>query len=226
MRCIAAYSAGLRASPQTASNASTHTSRRQARVGGSRYAGRRMTRLLRVGLAAILAIGAATGCSGIRVSHDYDPGADFSAYRSWYWLPRPGPSGDPRLDSDLLDARVRSAVEEVLAAKGYRKAPTGEGDFGVGWHGAIEGKLDVQTIDRYYGYGPRWGYGYGGVVTDTYVRQYDQGTLILDVVDARQRKLVWRGSAQAEVQERADPEARQRRIREAVEKVFARFPPQ
>ena len=138
------------------------------------------------------------------MSQDYDPQADFSRYRSWSWLP-PGPAtGDPRIDSDLVASRVRQAIEATLAAKGYSRASTGEGDFGVGWHAAIEGRLDVQTIDHFYGYGRGWG-PRGGMTSETLVRQYELGTLIVDLVDTRSRRLVWRGSAQAEVNDRLDP---------------------
>jgi hypothetical protein len=165
----------------------------------------------------------ATGCSGIRVSQDYDPNTDFSGLRTWYWMAR-APSSDPRVDNDLIDGRVRDAVERHLGSRGYRRVPTGEGDFGVGYHLAIQGKIDVQTIDRYYGYG--YGGWYGGMGTETYVRQYDEGTLILDVVDSRSQQLVWRGTGQAEVHQDTSPEQRTARIQEAVDKILAQFPPQ
>jgi hypothetical protein len=49
--------------------------------------------------------------------------------------------------------------------------------------------------------------------------------LIVDIVDMRSRQLVWRGTAEARVDESADPERRDARVREAVEKLFAEFPP-
>jgi hypothetical protein len=164
-----------------------------------------------------------TACTGIRVSQDYDPAADFSAYRSWYWLPR-SPSGDARIENDLVRARVRSAVERALAAKGYAQAPTGEGDLGVGWHAAIEGRIDVRSVDHFYGYGRRWG-PYGGMATETIVREYEEGSLILDMVDSRSGQLVWWGSAQAEVRANLEPHERSKRTQEAVDCILAQFPP-
>jgi hypothetical protein len=182
----------------------------------------RLPCLLAALLAALL-----VGCSTVQVKHDYDPGFDFSGYQSWFWLP-PSEQGatDPRVHNEITEARVRRALEDTLIARGYSKAPSGEGDFGVGYHLAIEGRIDVRTVDRYYGYGRGWrgwsgGYGY----TDTYVDQYDQGMLIVDIVDMRSRQLVWRGTAEARVDESADPERRDARVREAVEKLFAEFPP-
>jgi len=178
-------------------------------------------------LAASLLALATAGCAGFSVSSDYDPQADFSGYRSWYWLP-PSPTGDHRIDNDLVAARIRRAVEASMAARGFAKTGTGEGDFGVGYHGAIQGKIDVQTIDRYYGYGPGWGRygaGYGGIATETYVDQYDQATLILDVVDRRSQKLVWRGSGSARVVEDETPQRRDERARKIVDAILAEFPP-
>ena len=175
-----------------------------------------------LGLALLLA----AGCSSFAVEHDYDPQADFARYRSWYWLP-PSPSGDPRADNALVDARVRAAVENALAARGFTQTSTGEGDLGIGYHIAIEGKLDVRTIDHYYGYGPGWGY-YGGpgrVGSETYVDQYDEGTLILDLVDSRSRKLVWRGSASARLREGLTPQEREERTQEAVDAILNQYPP-
>jgi hypothetical protein len=178
-------------------------------------------------LATVLTL-ASVGCVGFSVSMDYDPETDFSGYRSWYWLP-PSPTGDPRIDNDLVANRVHGAVERSLAARGYVKTSTGEGDFGVGYHGFIEGKIDIQTVDRYYGYGPGWGrygMGYGGVGTETYVDQYDEGTLILDVVDTRSQKLVWRGSTSARVRENDSPKNRDERTQKAVDAILAEFPPE
>lgn len=170
---------------------------------------------------------ALAGCSSIRVNSDYDPKVDFSNFRTWSWLPQPVPEViDPRVHNEIVDQRVRRAVEAGLAARGYQKVEPGHGDFGVGYYAAIEGKVSVQTINDYYGYGPGWGPGPAfGATTQTYVREYDEGTLILEVVDSQSRELVWRASAQAEVSQSAEPEERDRRVREAVEQMLDDFPP-
>lgn len=188
-----------------------------------------MTRTVRsvLVLSAALALVAA-GCVGFPVESDYDPQADFSGYRSWYWLP-PRETGDPRIDNDLVAARIRRAIERTLSARGYVKTSTGEGDFGVGYHGFIQAKTDVRTIDRYYGYGRGWGMygpGYGGIATETYVDQYDEGTLIIDIVDTRSHKLVWRGSTRGRVSDDTTPEERDERAQAAVDAILAEFPPE
>ena len=105
----------------------------------------------------------ALACSGIKVNSDYDPSADFTQLRTWGWLPHAGRSGDPRLDSTLLDSRIRAAVQSEFDAKGYTLATSGTPDFQVAYHVSIEGKLDVDTVYSGYSGGRYGGVGrYGG----------------------------------------------------------------
>jgi hypothetical protein len=160
------------------------------------------------------------GCSQFKIRTDYDRAADFQALRTYAWRPEPPlPSGDPRFDNSLIDSRVRAAVERVLAAKGYAKA-SGEPDFLVGYHAVVRSKTDVAAIDRHYGYR---GVGFGGTYLD--VRTYEEGTLLIDVIDPPTMKLLWRGSATGVVLEKASPEKREQRINDAVADIFEEFPP-
>jgi hypothetical protein len=166
-----------------------------------------------------MAIGLA--CVTIEVSTDYDPSADFTAYATFGWLSeRPETTGDIRLDNPLLHARLRRAVEEEFASRGYEKSD--RPDFRVGYHLSLEKRLDVTTVDRHYGYGRRWGPPHG----ETWATEYEQGTLVLDVVDARVESLVWRGWGSRPIEGRAaSPEESQQAVREVVAAILAEFPP-
>jgi hypothetical protein len=175
-------------------------------------------------LALLVTAAAMGGCSTLKVNTDYDPAADFARLQSYAWLPDPRPpTGDPRLDSSLLDARVRRAVDSQLAARGHREVSPDEADFLVTYHVALETKLDVETIHHGYGYG--WGRWYGGMGGSTRVREYEQGTLLLDFVDPKTRLLLWRGSASARIRPSNSPEESQKRSDEAVAAMLKRFPP-
>jgi hypothetical protein len=177
--------------------------------------------------AAIAAIALSlAACSGMTVRSDFNPGADFSKYTTYAWLPAPQ-TGNPRTDNALVEGRIKSGVDAALAAKGYKKGTEAEANFWVGYHLTIEGQMDVTTVNSYYGYG--WGRGYYGMggagYSDTQVRYYDQGTLLIDVVDAQAKELVWRGTGEAEVRPEMKPEDRERRLNEAIAKILERFPP-
>ena len=168
--------------------------------------------------------GSLGACSGMKITTDYNPetAPNFSAYQTYAWLPQPI-RRDPRVYNSITEDRVRRAVENSLSARGYRKVTSGAPDFLVAWQAAIEGKVDVTMVNGYYGYGYR---GWGAWGAEPMVTEYDEGTLILDVVDGESRELAWRGVAQARVSLNSSPDERGRRINEAVGKILSNFPPQ
>jgi hypothetical protein len=174
------------------------------------------------------------GCSSIEVNHDYDPKADFAGLKSYAWLKEPQkPTGDPRIDGNtILQNRIHEAVDTQLAARGFKKVAS-DADFFVAYHVSLDKRQSVQTLNSYYGYGPGWGYGYGASyrpgygagVPRTYVYEYEEGTLILDIVDPKDKQLIWRGSAQDEVHFKSSPEKDQTQLNEAVRMMLQTFPP-
>jgi hypothetical protein len=162
---------------------------------------------------------ATSACSQFRIRTDYDRTADFQALRTYAWRAEPPlPSGDPRIDNAWIDTRVRAAVDRVLAAKGFAPAGSRDPDFLVGYHAVVRSKTSAATINRRYGY-----LGVGFAYAD--VNSYEEGTLVIDVVERETMKLLWRGSATGVVLEKPGPEKRERRINEAVGGILEKFPP-
>ena len=174
---------------------------------------------------APFALAVALACWTVQVTTDYDPETDFSSYRTYGWLPRtPEATGHPRLDSPLVQERVRSGIERALKAKGY--SPGGEdADFFVTYHLAVDRKLDVQTTSSsFYGL-----YGYRVAIPETTVREYDEGSLIIDVMDAARKQVVWRGVGSGRLRGTSttlDPVQLQQRVYSVVDEVLTGFPPQ
>jgi hypothetical protein len=189
-------------------------------------------RLLQNSLLVATALTAA-GCSTLQTTYDADPEYDFSGLEAYAWKPDPPPqTGDPRVDRDeLLFQRIARAVDRKLTEKGYRKVAVEEADFLVGYYITLEQKVAARTINDYYGWAPAWGYYYGAYpygprgMSETYVYQYDEGTLVLDIADAQSNELIWRGSATDEVNFSSSPEQKQQGIDEAVDRMLADFPP-
>ena len=171
--------------------------------------------------AALLALSLA-GCSSVRIDTDYDPQADFSALTRYAWLAESQPpTGDPRIDSALVDARIRGAIDAQLAERGLRRVEASEADFLLAYHVAVERRLDVQTIYRSYG---RAGWG-GAGYSDTVVRDYEEGALLIDFLRPGAGDLLWRGSAQTRLREQRTPEARDAYARGIVAKILDAYPP-
>ncbi|MCK5406753.1 MAG: DUF4136 domain-containing protein [Candidatus Krumholzibacteria bacterium] len=172
-------------------------------------------------LAVVIALTA--GCSGMSISSDYDPGKieEMKAYKTYAWFP--APREKVRGGSQLVGKRVQYVADQVLQDKGYQLAGQTAPDFMIGWHAALDKKLNYSTVNSYYGYG--WGYWGGTGYSQTYVTEYKVGTLLIDIVDASDNELAWRGTASAEVYPQADEDYRNRQIESAVRKMLDRFPP-
>lgn len=175
-------------------------------------------------LAAACALSA--GCNMLQVTTDYDPSADFGRYQTYAWLDQPASkTGDYRLDSPLLAERLKRAIDEALPGRGLVLAEPEQADLLVGYHLTVQDKVDVTTIDRHYGYGAYWRYGGGAGYSETYVSQYEQGTLVIDLVDTRSERLVWRGAGQSRLKASTTPEESEERARNVVSHILFRFPP-
>lgn len=163
-----------------------------------------MRSILKLGVALIAGL---MGCATAQVQTDWDANAQFTKYATYAWMDTP--EMQAMQQATLFDRRLRSSVEAQLTAKGLRKADAnGESDLLVVYHTGVKDKIDVQQ----WGYiAPRWD-----------VREYQQGTLVLDLVDAKNRSLVWRGTATDEVSGGADPSSD--KVAKTVQKMFERFP--
>ena len=80
-----------------------------------------------------------TDCSSVRTQYDFDPSADFSAWRTYAWYPSGSPpTGDPRLNNPLLHRRIEAAVNRKLGARDSTQVQEGTPDFYVNYHLSTE----------------------------------------------------------------------------------------
>lgn len=166
-------------------------------------------------------------CATLQVAVDYNPDFDFGSIGTYAWLPHESPPGtDLRINNALINDRVVAAVDARLEAKGYRKTDAGTPDVYVTWLGAIDRRIRMDTINNYYG--PYW-YGSRGCCWGgprrTLVSEYEEGTLIVDVLNAVDRKLVWRGTGSDYIRTMKTPEETTRNINAAIAGILADFPP-
>jgi len=163
----------------------------------------------------------AAGYAWAKVNFDYDQSVDFSGYSTYAWLERDN-SVESRLPEHLL-IRLQRVTEEVLAEKGFDPAPAPpQTDLLLTFYYGDQDELQINHVS-YGPYSP-WGYGYwpGFNYGYTEVRSYKQGTLVLDIVDARTHKLVWMGILEKEVRS-SDPPGK--RMQKSITKLLKNFPP-
>ena len=171
------------------------------------------------------------GCSTVRVSQDFDIKTDFTRYQTYDWAPPPPQiSNDIMMDSQLMDRRIRRAIEEVLAAEGFSHTPDEKPDLYITYYIVVRTRLEAESFNRGFGwYGFRHPYGgyhypyWGGL--NTYVRQYDEGTLIIDFADSGTKELIWRGIGSRRVTRHSSPEKTTAAVKETVAQILAQYPP-
>jgi hypothetical protein len=160
-----------------------------------------------------IALLAATVSFAQQVKTDYDRSTNFSQYKTYSW--EKVQTQDP-----LWVDRIEEAVNRALAAKGWTQVPSG-GNVAVV---AMEMTRNQRTLDTFYnnfGGGWRWGGGFGNATTT--VNNYKVGTLVVDLFDASDKKVIWRGSSSNTLSSKSDKNIKD--LDKGVQKMFDHFPP-
>lgn len=176
-------------------------------------------------LLAALALSACGG--GMTITTDFDDSTDFSALRTFRYAHK-----DELNPSDVLQTnpfagkRVRAAIESNLNKLGYILEDTEIPDFVILAHAGVKDKVSVTnwgtSYGGYYGgwYDPWWG-PYGG---NTSVSYYEEGTLVIDIVNVTDKELIWRGMATGTLPSNPSAEQSEKNINKAVGGILSRFP--
>src|SRR6266850_6000115 len=155
--------------------------------------------------------------SAQQVKTDYDRSANFGQYKTYSW--------EQVKTIDTLDVdRIKNAVNVALMAKGWTQVESG-GDVSIV---AMEITRNQQTLNTFYnGFGGGWGwrrFGGGGLgEATTTTETYKVGTLVVDLFDAKTKKLLWRGSSSNTLSNNSNKNIKN--LDKGVEKMFKKFPP-
>lgn len=182
-----------------------------------------MKSLFRTLLLAVAAAVAIAGCAtGPRVSADYDKSVDFKAYRSFGFYQPLGT--DQAGYQSLVTQTLTDAARSEMQARGYDYAETGA-DLLINFNARLAQQTNISQTPApiYYGYRRGFYGGWGGYAYETRVDQYVEGTLNIDIIDAKRKQLVWEGVAVGRVTQKAQQD-RQAALRAAVAEIFAKYP--
>ena len=165
-------------------------------------------------------------CSGISVTSDWDPGVDFSQFKTFVVLEETQQSVNR-----LVDQRIRAAIVAELTTKKLRQVDTPDkADLAIGYQITTEQQTSFHTVHNDWGtrgYRSRrtthWGTP-AGTSTTTQVN-FTVGTLVIAAFQMSDKELVWEGSASGTVNPSSGPEQREQRINDAVQRILKDFPP-
>lgn len=173
--------------------------------------------------ALILIASVLSGCAGAQVKTDADRDADFSRYRS-YALQRGRVLNDQSVagvsENPLLEERIQKAIARELARKGLQPTDPSRADLIATYTASARTKVTDTVTPAEPGFEPYDEWYWGPGFEDVRVDEYREGTLIIDLIDADTRKLVWRAIARAESKDFADADF----IRGTVDKAIEKYP--
>ena len=179
-------------------------------------------------LTYVLAALVAAGCSTVQVRSTPAPNANLAALHTFAFMTPVQPdSAAARLDQSPEGQQIRARVAQNLVDKGYAPAPANaQPDFLVAYRTFLQQKTDVQSWGYPGPWGWGWGWGWSGWAwggPDVSVRQYTEGTLVVDFVDPASHRVLWRGTATGVVEHPQNPNLH--KVAKAVDKLMHHYPP-
>lgn len=170
-----------------------------------------------------------SSCTSVQVLSDYDKDANFNGYKSYAFYKT---GIDKAQISDLDKKRILRAIETEMGSRGFVKSENpdilvsmftkereqvdiynnywGGGGFGWGWNPYFWGG----------GFGPGLGWGGGNNVSTR-----TEGSLYIDLIDAKNKELVWQGRGIGTLNNTKNIEKKEIRIKEFVSEILKAYPP-
>lgn len=192
-----------------------------------------MRRFVPHGLLAAAAVAMATACAAPMRVHSYtETGRDIRAFKSFAMGPaKLSETGDPRLDDNpfFMD-RVQMNVERQMTGRGYEKTDAGRSDLVVHYHASVNQEIELKDRPRpecANGINPTSPPVGGGAPPLSSCRPYvyDAGTLLIDLVDRKTDKVVWRGWAEGSIDGLLDNQQwMEEHVDAAVAKIMSQLP--
>ncbi len=152
-------------------------------------------------------------CASVRVSADYDKSVDYTQYATYAFYK----DGIDKVKiNDLDKKRILKAVERELQAKGM--TTSADPDILINFFTDSTENINVDQWSYGFGYyGIGWGTSYNNVYRTT------EGTLYIDLIDAKRKELVWQGVGEGALTK--DIEKKEVRINEFVARILSKYPP-
>ena len=158
-----------------------------------------------------------TSCSSLYVNTDYDKKAKFAAYKTYAY----NKSSIDKLEiSDLDKKRILYALDAAMPTKGFSKSENPDVLINI-----FTKERERVNVYNNMGWGPGWGWGmgWGMGMGFTQTTTTPEGTLYIDIVDAKTKELVWQGIGTGYLT--TNFEKKDERIAEFVSKILEQYPP-
>jgi len=170
-----------------------------------------------------------SSCESMKVVSDYDKNVNFSKYKTYNVLQ--WDKEESARINEFDQKRIINALHEQMQARGYKRVDSGS-DISVNPFLILDAKEQTTAYTNHYnmgGYGYYGGFGYYGFgpgytmgTTTFHTEQYTVGTLIIDVLDNKTKRLIWQGIGKGTIKE--SRQDRDKNIPKAIAKIMEPYP--
>jgi hypothetical protein len=147
--------------------------------------------------------------SAQKITIEFDESRDFSDFKSFTLLNGRISSKNASLNNDLVQRKVETLIRKHLAERKLSEVAS-QPDLNIDWSLGSGKRTHVE----------RYGAGWHGAHHVTY--HYTEGTLVLNLRDAKKQELVWQATA---VADKDAPAKIQEALDSMIRKAFEKFPP-
>lgn len=161
-------------------------------------------------------------CTPAKPDIDVKDAYPFSAVRSYALMSRDDLQDNESLISDALRNRIELAIEAQMDAKGFQNVARDKADVRVAYRvitrpnrppsKAGRAEIPCRSCSQ-------------ESQSNFKRRQFDEGTLIIQMIDRKTGKSVWRAVAPGSINPKADMDDRKEQVNKAVAFLLENFPP-
>jgi len=172
-------------------------------------------------LSFLVAMVLLSACAKVDVNVDYDESYKFSEANNFTIL-----THNKTSDNTLFNDRVIKALKNDLKQKGYQEVGESSADLIFVFHSNVKDKSQIFTDYQTMGYS---GYNYGrfgstNIVSRTSTYNYQEGTLVIDALNPKTKKIVWRSIGKKELDQDTSPQEKTAFVNKAIQNMMKEFP--
>ena len=168
-----------------------------------------------------------SACAGNKANVDYDAAADFSAYKTYAWSDKSDEAtSKSRTAEPLLHKRIRESVDAAMATKNFKLVDATSADVLLTYHLSVAATgysgSSVSFGIGSFGHSSGVGLSVGVPVSG---RVVEEGTLVINIIDAKKNSVVWQGSSSRQLSRSPTPEKTRQMVDVVVNEILVAYPP-
>jgi hypothetical protein len=162
-----------------------------------------------------------------KVATDFDPNLDFSKYKTFAYIGGVENLDRMQMNPDLLGNRIHRSATRELTAKGLREVtPEENPDLVVRYwvDTQVDANVSTGSSTNWGVYGSYYGYHWGPIYDSMTAYSTRQGTLGIELINAKTKDLAWRMFASAKLYH-TDPDKIWKTADDNIKNAFSEYPP-